>query len=164
MPSSAAIACGGNASAAAAAFSRKCASDDVPGIGSMFGGRWSSHANATCIGVAPSVVATWSRATDCSGEKPPSGKNGTFYYARVRALLDDLGEIEGGLLDANRRPLGRLRIDVPVAFAVHALIPALDDFHARYPDIRLEVGCSDRPVRRPDCGRRRLRHSRRRRV
>jgi LysR family transcriptional regulator, regulator for bpeEF and oprC len=72
--------------------------------------------------------------------------DGAAYYARVRALLDDLGELEGGLVDAGRRPRGRLRIDVPAAFAVLWLVPALPDFHARYPDIRIEVGSSDRPV------------------
>ena len=62
---------------AAARFSRRCATDAVPGISRMFGERCSSQASATCIGVASSCVATSDSAVDCSGVKPPSGKNGT---------------------------------------------------------------------------------------
>lgn len=36
----------------AARFSRKCSSDDVPGISRMLGERCSNHASATCIEVA----------------------------------------------------------------------------------------------------------------
>ena len=72
--------------------------------------------------------------------------DGAAYYARIRALLDDLDELEAGVADAGRSPRGRLRIDAPSAFAVHALVPALPEFRARHPDIRLEIGSSDRPV------------------
>ena len=37
-------------------------------------------------------------------------------------------------------------MDAPTALASELLIPALPDFFARYPDISLELGCSDRPV------------------
>ena len=43
----------------------------------MLGERCSSHASATCIGVAPSRSATADSVDDCSGVNPPSGKNGT---------------------------------------------------------------------------------------
>ena len=43
----------------------------------MFGERRNSQASATCIGVAPSRVATSDNVEDCNGLKPPSGKNGT---------------------------------------------------------------------------------------
>ena len=59
----------------AAIFSRKCATEDVPGINKIFGERCNSHASATCIGVAPRLVATSESVEDCSGVKPPSGKN-----------------------------------------------------------------------------------------
>jgi LysR family transcriptional regulator, regulator for bpeEF and oprC len=44
------------------------------------------------------------------------------------------------------QPSGRLRVDVGSALAVLIIIPALPDFHARYPDIQLDLGVSDRPV------------------
>jgi hypothetical protein len=56
-------------------FSRRWATDEVPGISKMFGDCCSSQDWATAIEVAPSRLAT---ASDCSGEKPPSGKYGTY--------------------------------------------------------------------------------------
>ena len=77
IPLSWSIASSGNAQFAAARFSRKWASDEVPGISSTFGDRRSNQASATCIGDAPSRAATSDKVVDCSGVKPPSGKNGT---------------------------------------------------------------------------------------
>ena len=47
----------------------------MPGINRMLEGRCSSHASATCIGVTLSLAATADSVDDCSGVKPPSGKN-----------------------------------------------------------------------------------------
>ena len=52
IPSSVVTICGVRVSFAAARFSRRCPTDDVPGISRIFGDRCSSHASATCIGVA----------------------------------------------------------------------------------------------------------------
>src|SRR2546427_12350923 len=67
MPSSAVIASFGNSSPAAATFSRRCATDEVPGIRRMLGARRRSHASATCIGVRPRRSATSDKIDDCSG-------------------------------------------------------------------------------------------------
>jgi hypothetical protein len=68
---------GCSSSSAAARFSRRCLSDDAPGMSRMFGARFSSQASATGIGLAPSLLATSDSTVDCSGVKPPNGKNGT---------------------------------------------------------------------------------------
>lgn len=72
--------------------------------------------------------------------------DGALYYERAKRLLADLDEVEGSLSQAGRAPHGRLRVDVPGSIGRRILIPALADFHARYPDIQLELGVSDRPV------------------
>lgn len=72
--------------------------------------------------------------------------DGSACYERARALLDDLADLESGLRAEGRAPRGKLRVDVPAAFGRHALVPALPEFFARHPEIRLEVGSSDRPV------------------
>jgi DNA-binding transcriptional LysR family regulator len=72
--------------------------------------------------------------------------DGAAYYPRIVRLLAELEEVEGGLGDAAAQPRGRLRIDVPGPFARLLLVPALPGFQARYPDIQLEVGVSDREV------------------
>ena len=71
---------------------------------------------------------------------------GEAYYPRVVRLLADLEETEGSLSAATSVPRGRLRIDVPSPFARMLLVPALPDFHARFPDIELQIGVSDREV------------------
>ncbi|MFS4688579.1 LysR substrate-binding domain-containing protein [Klebsiella quasipneumoniae subsp. similipneumoniae] len=43
-------------------------------------------------------------------------------------------------------PRGRLRVDVPSPLARLILVPALPAFHARYPDIQIDMGVSDRVV------------------
>lgn len=72
--------------------------------------------------------------------------DGALYYARVIRLLADLDDAETGLSGASALPRGRLRVDVPSPLARLILIPALPDFHLRYPDIQIDMGVSDRIV------------------
>ncbi|OBU51386.1 LysR family transcriptional regulator [Stenotrophomonas maltophilia] len=72
--------------------------------------------------------------------------DGAAYYPRIARLLAELEEVEGGLGDAAVQPRGRLRIDVPGPYARLRLVPALPDFQARYPEIQLDIGVSDREV------------------
>ncbi|MBB5368831.1 MULTISPECIES: LysR family transcriptional regulator [unclassified Janthinobacterium] len=72
--------------------------------------------------------------------------DGAAYYERCVRILSDVREAEESLSRTRLSPSGRLRVDAPTALASELLIPALPDFFARYPDIVLELGCSDRPV------------------
>jgi DNA-binding transcriptional LysR family regulator len=72
--------------------------------------------------------------------------DGAAYYERAVRLLADLDDADSSLSAASAVPRGRLRVDVPSTIAVLILMPALPDFVARYPDIQLDVGVSDRKV------------------
>lgn len=72
--------------------------------------------------------------------------DGAAYYERVVRLLADLDELDGAMTSSQAHPSGRLRVDMSAALAVLIVIPALGDFHARYPDILVDLGVSDRPV------------------
>ncbi|CAN7403507.1 LysR family transcriptional regulator [Pseudoduganella sp. LjRoot289] len=72
--------------------------------------------------------------------------DGAAYYERCLRILSDVREAEESLSRTRLSPSGRLRVDAPTGLASGVLIPALPDFFARYPDITLELGCSDRPV------------------
>jgi LysR family transcriptional regulator, regulator for bpeEF and oprC len=72
--------------------------------------------------------------------------DGAAYIDEARRLLRELGELEAGLGQTARSPRGRLRVDVPAAAGRHVLAPALPAFFARYPDLVLELGSSDRPI------------------
>jgi DNA-binding transcriptional LysR family regulator len=72
--------------------------------------------------------------------------DGAAYYDRATRLLSELDELESSMSHAKATPRGRLRVDVPASLGMSVIIPALPDFHARYPDIQLDLGVSDRPV------------------
>jgi len=72
--------------------------------------------------------------------------DGAAYYGRAVRLLDEVEELESSMSDAKLNPRGKLRIDALSAVANFILIPAMDDFCARYPDIQVDIGVSDRPV------------------
>ena len=72
--------------------------------------------------------------------------DGAAYYERVVRLLADLDELDASMTVSQATPKGRLRIDVSASLALLLIIPALPDFHARYPDIQLELGVTDRTV------------------
>lgn len=72
--------------------------------------------------------------------------DGAIYYERVVRLLDDLDDVDTSLSGASSLPRGRLRVDVPSPLARIILMPALPEFHARYPDIQIDMGVSDRIV------------------
>ncbi|MFB9240615.1 LysR family transcriptional regulator [Massilia antarctica] len=72
--------------------------------------------------------------------------DGAAYYERCLRILSDVREAEESLSRNRANPSGRLRVDVSSGVANDILIPALSDFFQRYPDIRIDLGCSDRPV------------------
>lgn len=72
--------------------------------------------------------------------------DGAAYYERVKRLLADMDDAETSLSSASMAPRGRLRVDVPSPLARMLLIPALPAFYARYPEIQLTMGVSDRIV------------------
>ncbi|WP_454917953.1 LysR family transcriptional regulator [Xanthobacter sediminis] len=72
--------------------------------------------------------------------------DGAAYYERAQRLLSELDEMDAGMMLAQARPSGRLRVDCSSALATSVIIPALPEFYARYPDIQLDLGLNDRPA------------------
>jgi len=72
--------------------------------------------------------------------------DGSAYYERVVRLLGDLDDIESSVTHAQQKPRGRLRIDAGAAVTTWIVLPALPEFLAKYPDIAVECGVSDRPA------------------
>lgn len=64
----------------------------------------------------------------------------------VCRCVADMEDAENSLSSAAMTPRGRLRVDVPSPLARLILVPALPAFHARYPDIQIDMGVSDRGV------------------
>ena len=72
--------------------------------------------------------------------------DGAAYYKHSVRILAEVEETEAYLQDVAGHPQGRLRIDVKPSIGTLVLIPALCDFHERYPDVELAIGLSDRKV------------------
>lgn len=71
---------------------------------------------------------------------------GAAFHAHCLRILSDVRLAEESLSGTRGSPSGRLRVDAPTGLASEVVIPALPGFFQRYPDICLELGCSDRPV------------------
>lgn len=72
--------------------------------------------------------------------------DGAAYYERCVRILADIQETESAFHEGSKSPRGRLRIDVPPSLGKLLLIPVLNDFRKRYPDIELVIGMGDKPV------------------
>ncbi|WP_426234625.1 LysR family transcriptional regulator [Pseudomonas sp. TWP3-2] len=72
--------------------------------------------------------------------------DGAAYYQRVIRILAEMDDADTSLSGASAQPKGRLRVDVPSPLANLILVPALPEFCARYPDIQIDMGVSDRIV------------------
>ena len=71
---------------------------------------------------------------------------GETYLARARDILSLIEAAERDVTAGRDRPGGLLRVNTGTSFARHRLIPLLPAFFARYPDITLDLGVTDRRV------------------
>jgi len=71
---------------------------------------------------------------------------GETYFQSGRRLIEAVDGLEHEVAASAGRPRGLLRINTAVSFGVQHLAPALIEFHARYPDVRVSMFLTDRPV------------------
>lgn len=72
--------------------------------------------------------------------------DGQAFYERCVHVLSELDDAESALLHVASNPRGVLRVDMHGTHATKIVLPNIDDFHARYPDIDLVVTGGDRLV------------------
>ncbi|MDY7533909.1 LysR family transcriptional regulator [Pseudomonas sp. Bout1] len=71
---------------------------------------------------------------------------GETYREQALNLLAGLDDMDVAARQARASPHGRLRVDIGSSLANLVIIPALPQFRARYPDLELLLGVSDRPA------------------
>ncbi|GAB2889303.1 LysR family transcriptional regulator [Paraburkholderia jirisanensis] len=71
---------------------------------------------------------------------------GAAYHARCVQVLADIDDAESLFADVAAGPRGAVRVDLPERLALYTVIPALPDFFARYPDIRIVLSATDRMI------------------
>lgn len=69
---------------------------------------------------------------------------GRAYYEHCARIIAEVEEANLAVSQMQATPRGLLRISIPLAFGL--LGPVLDEYLARYPDVKLEVVATDRAV------------------
>src|SRR5271154_5693842 len=70
--------------------------------------------------------------------------DGQRFLADARAIVEAAANAEAGLGAAGRRPVGRVRIDVPGSMGLIYVVPALAAFRSENPGITLDLSLGDR--------------------
>lgn len=71
---------------------------------------------------------------------------GAVYYEKAMRLVKELDDVDTSFSAGQGRPRGHLRVDCGSSVANLIIIPAMPEFFARYPDIQIDMGVSDRHV------------------
>ena len=64
---------------------------------------------------------------------------GEIYFERVQRIVREIEDTESDVMRLSGVPRGRVRIGLGNAFATYALVPALPEFMARFPEITLDL-------------------------
>jgi len=73
-------------------------------------------------------------------------ESGRIYYERCREILLNLEEADGLVSGLSGQPRGTLRVTCPTYFASRHLLPLIDEFNRLYPDLNVEIMCTERIV------------------
>jgi DNA-binding transcriptional LysR family regulator len=68
---------------------------------------------------------------------------GASYYERVKVILAEVDSAEGLAAETRAIPRGRLRVNAPVTFGVHALAPRLPEYLAANPEVTVDLSLSN---------------------
>jgi LysR family transcriptional regulator, regulator for bpeEF and oprC len=72
--------------------------------------------------------------------------DGAAFLERCRRILEDVQEAEEVLTSRRLTLRGRLRVQMPLGFGRHVILPALPELLSTYPDLAVDVDLSDRVV------------------
>jgi DNA-binding transcriptional LysR family regulator len=70
-------------------------------------------------------------------------EEGATFLQHARAILASVDEAEEQMAARRIRPVGRLRVDAATPFMLHVLVPLIEGFRARYPEVELELNSNE---------------------
>ena len=109
---------------------------------------------ADALGVAKTTVSGQIQALEArlgvtllhrSTRRVSPSPDGLRYYEQVKPLLKHMDDIEQSF-SGSRAVGGKLKIETTAPLGSYLLVPALPGFVRDYPDIELEIRCSERAV------------------
>jgi DNA-binding transcriptional LysR family regulator len=68
---------------------------------------------------------------------------GASYYERVKVILAEVEAAEGLAAETRAVPRGRVRVNAPVTFGMHALAPRLPEYLAANPEVTIDLSLSN---------------------
>jgi DNA-binding transcriptional LysR family regulator len=71
---------------------------------------------------------------------------GRVFYDRAKIILADVEAAESLAAEALATPTGRLRVNAPVSFGMHALAPRLPQFLRDHPQVAVDLTLSNRAI------------------
>ena len=77
---------------------------------------------------------------------------GEVYFERVQRIVGEIADAESDVMRFGQQPRGRVRLSLGTAFATYALVPALPEFMARYPEITLDLVVSEYAIDMVEAG------------
>ncbi|MEL7029499.1 MAG: LysR substrate-binding domain-containing protein, partial [Pseudomonadota bacterium] len=106
-------------------------------------GKSRSQVNKAVIGLEDRLGVQLLNRTTRVVSPTPAGR---AYYDRARTALGELAEAETALQDEETALQGELKINAPMTFGTMHLGPAIVDFMAQHPGLRVDLTLSDRFV------------------
>jgi len=73
-------------------------------------------------------------------------ESGRIYYERCREILYNLEEADGLVSGLTGQPKGTLRVTCPTYFASRHLLPLIHELNQLYPELDVEITCTERIV------------------
>ncbi|WP_374337880.1 LysR substrate-binding domain-containing protein [Leeia sp.] len=71
---------------------------------------------------------------------------GRSYWTQCRQALNQLGEAEREITGRQQSPSGTVRISMATPYAHYRVLPRIAAFHARYPDVHVDMHLSNRNI------------------
>lgn len=115
----------------------------------------SFSAAARALGLSPSAVSRQVRRLEDglgvrlinrSTRSITLTEEGHAFYERCARIVADIDEAQALVMSMGEHVQGRLRVTATVAFAKAHLLPLIPEFLRRYPELKLVLELTDRPV------------------
>lgn len=71
---------------------------------------------------------------------------GALMFERCRAVLDDLEELDELMATRRQRPTGTLKLTAPLSLGQRLVLPVIDSFLSKWPELQAHITFSDRFV------------------
>ncbi|MYM31766.1 LysR family transcriptional regulator [Duganella sp. CY15W] len=112
-------------------------------------------AAASALAMSPQMIArhiSWlesrlgARLINRTTRRQSLTEMGKAYYERCKVVLADADWADSLADQAYEAPRGRLRVNAPVSFGTHTLMPVVARYLKRYPEVEMELVLNDRYV------------------